>query len=185
LACGITGPPMAQSGLICNGREPVLALPSALLNCSAPLPRLVPAGAAYASCGGGSGLSSGPAGMCLLSWPPATRRLAGVRAGSCLRLPRSTYHRLGRPVPPSAQITSACPDARSPVAPPTGHRLSSRRVPCMRARRRRGALAAFIYSRRADSAPSDAGRLSGGSFAGTRWRASAPRLPARRRNRRG
>jgi hypothetical protein len=205
---------MAQPGLICDGREPVLALPSALLSCSAPLPRWVPAGGAYASCGGGSGLSSGPAGMCLLSWPPATRRLAGVRAGSYLRLPRSTCYRPGRPVPPSAQITSACPDARSPVAPPTGHRLNSvpagsspprprhgrdrvpagigssaslryRRVPCMRARRCRGALAAFIYSRRADSAPSDAGRHSGGSVAGTRWRASAPRLPARRRNRRG
>jgi hypothetical protein len=41
----------------------------------------------------------------------------------------------------------------------------------------------FIYSWRAGSARSEADRLPGGSVAGTTWRASASRLPARRRNR--
>lgn len=105
----------------------------------------------------------------------------------------------GRPEPGSTADgppPQQCPAGSSPLRPRhgrdwvpagigSGASLRYRRVPCMRARRCRGALAAFSYSRRADSAPSDAGRLSVGSVAGTRWRASAPRLPARRRNRRG
>jgi hypothetical protein len=89
----------------------------------------------------------------------------GVRAGSYLRLPRSTYHRPGRPVPPSAQIPSACPDARIPVAPPTQCPAGSSPLRPRHGRDRipagTGSSASLRYRRCRACGPDSAGRSRG------------------------